>query len=562
MEAYNFKKNAHQYLGILRQILEDGVKMGMDLSPIISKLDSVTKAIDDGVIRIVLLGSFSDGKTSAIAGLLGRLESTMKIDQDESSDELTIYRPNDLKEGYEIVDTPGLFGTKEKEIDGYNVKFSDITKKYISEAHIILYVCDAVNPLKESHSEIIRKITREYNKLDSMVFVINKMDEAYNPKNESSFKEGADIKRESLINKLRHCINLTPEEESKICVVCIAADPKRKGMPYWFERMDDYLSLSRIPNLRNAINDIIEQNDSDKLKDSAVQASIKEMISSVYQVVGSVNKPVEKALVKVEDSMQDLELDCKSLKDELLSSRKETNQKLDDYKKCLISEINGASSETIRDVIEDELGVEDGKITFYVFKRDVDLILKECFENNSSNLSVSAIKFENRYNWQEKILKEALGKGAEALGKVKIDAAKVKEIRDVVAKNIKFKPHGAKKLGEKATKGLGRAGIALSVLIEAWDWYSAYRDSKKLEELKNDIKNSINHSFRELFGLLGDDKYLETFAPSYIELCKLLEERNKEVEELRNKLSALTDYKSRIRNWYGEDIEDVEFEEI
>lgn len=563
METYNFKKNAHQYLDILRKILDDGVNMGMDLSPIISKLESVTKSIDDGIIRIVLLGSFSDGKTSAIAGLLGRLDSTMKIDQDESSDELTIYRPNDLKEGFEIVDTPGLFGTKEKELDGHNVKFSDITKKYISEAHIILYVCGAVNPLKESHSEIIRKITREYNKLDSMVFVINKMDEAgFNPKNENSFNNGASIKKQFLINRLRDCIGLTPEEEAKLCVVCIAADPKRKGMPYWFERMDDYLALSRIPNLRKAIDGVIEQNNSDKLKDSAFQASVKEMVCSVYQVVGSVNKPVEKALVKVEDSMQDLKLDCKSLKDELFSSREKTNQKLDDYKKYLITEINGASLETIRDVIEDKLGVEDGKITFYVFKRDIDLILKECFENNSSNLTTSTIKFEKCYNWQETILKDALGKGAEALGKVKIDASKVKAIRDVVAKNYIFKPHEAKKLGEKATKGLGRVGVAISVLTEVWDWYSAYRDSKKLEEIKQNIKDSINHSFSELFELLSDDKYLETFAPSYIELCKLLEERNKEVEELRNKLSALTDYKSRIKNWYGEDIDDVEYEEI
>ena len=563
METYNLKKNAHQYLGVLRKILDDGVNMGMDLSPIISKLDSVTKSIDDGIIRIVLLGSFSDGKTSAIAGLLGRIDSTMKIDQDESSDELTIYRPNDLKEGFEIVDTPGLFGTKEKEIDGHNVKFSDITKKYISEAHIILYVCGAVNPLKESHSEIIRKITREYNKLDSMVFVINKMDEAgFNPKNENSFNNGASIKKQFLVNRLRDCIDLTSEEEAKLCVVCIAADPKRKGMPYWFERMDDYLTLSRIPNLRKAIDGVIEQNNADKLKDSAVQASVKEMVCSVYQVVGSVNKPVEKALVKVEDSMQDLKLDCKSLKDELFSSRKETYQKLDDYKKYLITEINGSSLETIRDVIEDKLGVEDGKITFYVFKRDIDLILKECFESNSSNLSTSTIKFEKSYNWQETILKDALGKGAEALGKVKIDASKVKKIRDVVAKDYKFKPWQPTKIGKGATKWLGRLGVAISVLTEAWDWYSAYRDSKKLEEHKQNIKDSINHSFSELFELLSDDKYLETFAPSYIELCKLLEERNKEVEELRNNLSALTDYKNRIKNWYGEDIEDVEFEEI
>ena len=456
-----------------------------------------------------------------------------------------------------------MFGTKEKELDGHNVKFSDITKKYISEAHIILYVCGAVNPLKESHSEIIRKIMREYNKLDSTVFVINKMDEAgFNPRNEISFNNGASIKKQFLINRLRDCIDLTPEEESKLCVVCIAADPKRKGMPYWFENMDDYLALSRIPNLRKAIDGVIEHNNTDILKDSAVLASIKEMVYSVYQVVGSVNKPVEKALVKVEDSMQDLKLDCKSLKDELFSSRKETNQKLDDYKKCLISEINGASSETIGDVIEDKLGVEDGKITFYVFKRDIDLILKECFENNSSNLSPCIIKLEKKYQWQEAIMKNALGKGAEALKEVEIDASKVKAIRDAFAKNIKFRPHQAKKLGEAATKWLGRAGVAISVFTEVWDWYSEYRDSEKLEKLKQDIKNEINDSFKKLFDSLSDDKYLETFAPSYIELCKILEERNKEVEELRNRLCALTNYKDRIRKWYGEDIEDVEFEEI
>jgi len=563
METYNFKKNTDLYLGALRKILDDGVKMGMDLSPIISKLDSVTKSIGDGIIRIVLLGSFSDGKTSSIAGLLGRLDSTMKIDIDESSDELTIYRPNDLKEGFEIVDTPGLFGTKEKEIDGRNVKFSDITKKYISEAHIILYVCGAVNPLKESHSEIIRKILREYNKLDSTVFVINKMDEAgFNPRNEVSFNNGAAIKKQFLINRLRDCIDLTPEEEAKLCVVCIVADPKGKGLPYWFENMDDYLALSRIPNLRNAIDNIIEQKDSDKLKDSAIKASVKEMVSSVYKIVGSVNKPVEKVLVKVEDSMQDLKLDRESLKKELFSSRKETYQRLDDFKKYLITEINGASSETIRDVIEDKLGVEDKKITFYLFKRDVDLILEECLKNNSSILSASAINFETSFNSQEAFLKDALGKGAKALGKVKIDASKVKVIRDVVAKGYKFKPWGAVKISKKATKVLGRAGIAITVLTEAWDWYSARTNSKKLEELKQNIKNAINHSFKELFDLLSDDKYLETFAPSYIEMCKILEERNKEVEELRNKLSALTNYKNRIRKWYGEDIEDVEYEEI
>lgn len=88
------------------------------------------------------LGAFSDGKTSVIAGC-GWLciMDNMKIDSDESSNELAIYRPDHLPEKCEIVDTPGLFGDKQQLDDRGNViQYSDLTRKYISEAHLIFYV--------------------------------------------------------------------------------------------------------------------------------------------------------------------------------------------------------------------------------------------------------------------------------------------------------------------------------------------------------------------------------------------------------------------------------------
>ena len=91
---------------------------------------------------------------------------------------LKVYRPLGLKQGFEIIDTPGLFGTKEKEIDGKDVRFSEITERYLSQAHIILYLTGAVVPIKDSHSEVLKHILRDLNKLDSTIFVINKMDEA------------------------------------------------------------------------------------------------------------------------------------------------------------------------------------------------------------------------------------------------------------------------------------------------------------------------------------------------------------------------------------------------
>lgn len=122
MEVFNITSKKMQKLSALKELLKKNVEEMPELEVYLNKIDSIMNTIKNGEISVVLLGCFSDGKTSAIAGLLGgRLEDNMKIGNDETSDELEIYRPKDLKRGFKIVDTPGLFGTKEKEIDGKNV---------------------------------------------------------------------------------------------------------------------------------------------------------------------------------------------------------------------------------------------------------------------------------------------------------------------------------------------------------------------------------------------------------------------------------------------------------
>ena len=562
METYNFRKQTRQYLNVLKGLLEEGRNLGLDLSPIFKKLESVTKAIDDGMVRIVLLGSFSDGKTSAIAGLLGRLESTMKIDPDESSDELVVYRPMGMREGFEIVDTPGLFGTKEKEIDGKNVKISEITEKYISEAHIVIYVCDALTPLKESHAEIIRKVLRDYKKLDSTVFVINKMDVAgYNPKNEAIFKKGTEIKKQNLISRLRDTIALTDEEEKRLNIVCICADPKSKGLDYWFGMMGEYLALSRIGDLRAVIDKVIEAKDVEYLQDTTMQSSVKDMVSSVCKEIGLVNKPVEHALMKVEASVQDLQLESSGLRSQLLLTKKEVIRKLDELKKGIIADIDGASLNTIANVVENDLGIQGKEVTFYIFKRNVNMILSECAETNSAHIFATAVKFENAYKMQEEMLRDAVGKGATFLGK-QISGDQVRAIKNVV-KDYNLTPWNLIKFGDKTARWLGRLGIVMAAAVEIWDWYSEYKDKEKLDTIKQELKKSINDAFSELYSMLdSDESFYKNFAPSYLDLCQVLKERTDEIQVLRDKLDSLSDYKDKLKDWYGDDIEDAEYEEI
>ena len=145
-------ENNIERLRQLKSIVEQGQELGLELSDVAEKINSAIRSAQAGKTRIVMLGSFSDGKTSAVAGMLGKLHDSMKIDVAESSDEITVYHLDSLGHDYEIVDTPGLFGTKEKEIDGQQVRCSEITRKYISEAEVVVYVCDAVLPLKDSHN--------------------------------------------------------------------------------------------------------------------------------------------------------------------------------------------------------------------------------------------------------------------------------------------------------------------------------------------------------------------------------------------------------------------------
>lgn len=563
MEEFNISSKKLQKLSALKTLLQSGVEYIPELQAYLSKIDSIVNTIKDGEISVVLLGSFSDGKTSAIAGLLGRLEGNMKIDNDESSDELTIYRPKDLKKGFKIIDTPGLFGTKEREIDGQNIKFSEITERYISEAHIIIYVCDAVVPLKESHVEIIRRVMRDYHKLDNTIFVINKMDEAgYDLLDEYDFNNGCKIKKENLISRLRSTINLTPDEEKRLHVVCIAADPKGKGLQHWFSKIDSYYERSHIKDLRKCVNEVVNNADTDKLSSSSYETSVSEVVEGLHKAIECTEKPVSKAIVKMERDSAEIKEDGKHLKSELTLSRNELRQAINEIKNDAIREINGASLETIGDIISAQLGVQNNQVTFYVFQDKLSAQIEQCCEANANNVNLAAVKVEKSYSMQDAMLNDAVKYGVDQLKNLNITGEQIKAVRDVIAKGYKFKPWGAINMGKNITKWAGRIGAGIGVAFELYGWYKQHKDQKKLNELKKSLTNAINDCISNVFKTFeSDNEYYKNFAPSYILLCQKIQERNEEIASLKQKVQDLEKYKRDIDSWKNS-AEYVDYEEV
>ncbi|WP_315367926.1 LeoA/HP0731 family dynamin-like GTPase [Prevotella koreensis] len=565
----NFKTNLPnqdqtlQMLESLKKLIEFGQKLDLDMDDLKKKVKSVLLMIENPNIKIVLLGSFSDGKTSAIAGVLGHIEDNMKIDIDESSDDLAIYHFDGL-DNVEVIDTPGLFGTKEKEIGDKTVKYSDITAKYISEAQILIYVCDAVTPLKDSHVPIIKWVLRDLNKLNSTIFVINKMDEAgYDLTDPEEYQLGSEIKKKNLFSRLRNTINLSVKEQNSLHIVCVAADPKGKGLNYWLTKPDDYLRRSHIQELRGCINNVVAKSNTDVLKLAATTASIRDMLITLEGAIENVTTPTKREIKRANESLKDLQVHERILKDDLLTNKRFMITQLDEYKRTISGAICGASVETIDDIISNNLGTLNGKVDFNVVIREINMIIATCADSNRCKLETATVKFEREFNSQEEYIKNVLGKGASLLKNVKINNTQVKAIRDVVASSYKFKPYGAIKLADKVSKGIGAFGAVIALGMEVYDYRKKYKAAKQLDSAKSELLKALDSIFSDLNSLISsDDSYYQNFATSYLELCKQLRDRESQMAVLEKKISDLEAFKAKVIAWNEDNSEYIEFEEV
>lgn len=545
-------------LQLLKQLIEEGEKFGLDFSSLEKKINEYLNNQEIGIIKIVLLGSFSDGKTTAIAGMLGKLENNMKIDEDESSDELSVYHIEALGKEYEIVDTPGLFGTKEKEVDGVNVKFSEITEKYISEAHIIIYVCNSVNTLKDSHKDIIKKVLRDYNKLDSTIFVINKMDDVADTNDEEEYSEVSEIKRNTFIERLRQVIGLTPDEEKQLNIACIAANPKAKGLNVWFEEPEEYKRRSHIGQLENCVANVTRNSDVAGLKNNTDIAVAKDLAQAIAISVSRKVAQLNTALADVNSSVADMEDDLAILKASIVQSKGVMTDRFKEMKNMLFNTIgNLGSLSDMGNFLETEIGIEGDKLDFNVLMRSIKQIMSECAETNNAQINAKMTEFERGFEAQNAIINGTIKTGLE--GMKKVNGGMVLKARDIFFKSHKFKPWGAVKFA----KGIGAAAAALGLVLDGWNLYKKYKDAKKLDQCKKDMKDALNDIFKQIFQEFDeDDIYYKNFAPSYLELVNAVNNRKQELKMMTDNVAHLNTYKSRFEEWYGSDIEDAIFEEI
>ncbi|EAO9832680.1 GTP-binding protein [Salmonella enterica subsp. enterica serovar Livingstone] len=539
----------------LRGMLETLGEMEIDVNDDLQKIASAITAVESDVLRIALLGAFSDGKTSVIAAWLGKIMEDMNISMDESSDRLSIYKPEGLPGECEIVDTPGLFGDKEREIDGKQVMYEDLTKRFISEAHLLFYVVDATNPLKESHSAIAKWVLRDLNKLSSTIFIINKMDEVTDLTDQALFAEQAAIKKENLKGKLQRAANLNALELEQLNIVCIASNPNGRGLPFWFNKPEHYESRSRINDLKTVAAEILKTNVPEVLLAKTGMDVVKDIVTQRITSAQLHLSKLSTFVAKNDEDTSRFTCDIQQSRNEVKRLAGEMFEELSLLEKQLMSQLRPLELDGIRPFMDDELGYNDEGVGFKLHLR-IKHIVDRFFAQSSAVTQRLSDDITRQLNSSESFL-SGVGEGAfKSLGGVfkgisKISPETIKTTifaaRDTIGQLTgyvyTFKPWEATKLAGGIAKWAGPAGAAFTIGSDLWDAYKAHERERELEEAKNELTRMIKDPFSDIYSVLSsDEKTFAFFAPQIQEMEKVicdLTEKSDTIRKSQQKLSIL-----------------------
>lgn len=537
--------------------LED---LGFDCSEAIKKLETTIKALNNDIISIALVGAFSDGKTSTIAGWLNEEMESMNISAAESTNELEIYTPNNLPEKCQIVDTPGLFGKK----------YSDITKKYIDEANIILYVVDAKNPIKESHQETVRWIMHDLRKIDTTIFVINKMDVVADVTDDDDFNNAARIKTETLRNKIAEIAEFSQTEAKKIQIVCISSNPAEgKDFDFWRSRRDVYLKRSHINDLENSVANVIANTSAASLVAKTGYDTLKRVFGENIKMIDlQIDMIQQDVIPTLEETLRRQKKDLENTKQQILKERPGYLRKLQSYGKKLETDIFGTSRDNIKEFIAVEIGLDNDNISGIKLQNEIDTISLEHFnevDEKISELYKNIDKEEKKKIEQiEYTENKFIGKfstGMKSVGKVPISTLKdvIFKGRDILngvfRTTIKFKPWGVTKLASGLSKGLPAIGALLDLIFELIKIFQEKKANEKFKELQDTLYKIVSETISTIIDKAKDDKtFFEMFAPQILEI----ERKLKQDEET---LAHQKEQRRRFEEW-KKSATDIDFEEV
>ncbi len=415
---------------LLAQIEKIKQDTGVELKELREKVERAITNIEKEKFSIALFGAFSDGKSTILSALIKSLN--IKISVEPTTDQVQEYRYKDFL----IVDTPGLFSEV--------LLHEERTKKYISEANVIIYTVDAVNPLKESHYQTLKWLLKDLNKIDSTIFVINKMDEVADLEDEEDFKENCKIKKEVVRDVLKQVVGIKDFKR----IVCVSADPYGLGLKDWFQKEEEYKKISRIPLLEEMLEEFIEKRKKDLIIKSGLSV-IDDIVIKIREQLSLLRKKLKIQLEIITNQIEEYEDRLNTINKNIDRSYVNIIKDILTLRKDLLQEIQSATNmKDLKDICLKRLGKD-----MHVLEKQIELIILKNTESISQNIEIMVKGLEKSLTLHEEFLvseeeisfiKDTLKPLTTVPKEVIRDA--ILAIRNFLKLPIKFRPYGALKL--------------------------------------------------------------------------------------------------------------------
>ncbi len=412
------------------------------------QLEIFIKQMQDNKFSIALFGAFSDGKSSIVSGLLKRTD--IKISVEPANHQIETYEFGD----FQIIDTPGLFADI--------IQHTEITKNYIAKAQVVIFTVDARNPIYETHIPTIQWILRDLQKLSATIFVVNKMDETTNLKNIDLFNNEVEIKKQSVLKLLKEKIGLNAEEQNKIKIIGVAANPYGKGMQHWLnENYDAYLQLSRIQNLKTEIQ-VFVNSSKDELFVKASQATMSDISQRIIIKFEELENKLEELRKISENSYATIQKELNQFKKSVNDVYSAITQDLINIRESIMVDFQGCNEYY---QIKDKIDIHFGK-DFNLLETKIISIIKKHTDKVDADAQTMSYNINQNIKLKDSLFAKLdnsfVSKFADVLKNTPIRtiADGILKGRDFLNLPIKFLPWGAMKLA----KGAPIIGIVLEII--------------------------------------------------------------------------------------------------
>lgn len=507
----------------------------LDLGPSLDKASQAQRALTEERLRVALLGDFSEGKTSLIAALTGR--DDLETGVGPTTTEVQFYD----HEGWTYADTPGLRSEKSEH--------DQRTTRWISEAHLILFLCHPENPLPAGQTRLLRWLYDTLQKGGETLFVIARID-ALGHDLEDSVELDAelDIKREALRGALQGHLGRAIDPD----VVTIAARPYGLSFSELWQDREGWMIRSRLPTLQRAIEGRLAGSEA-RLRTSAAAAALRDALQLALEPTGALVQEGQQTLNTLQQQIGELTRDIDRLLGMAREAHEAIRQELRTLRARLVESIEHAPDvAALRLLVERDLG-EDGSL----LDEEITSIVTRTGRGLEIEVAPVVVELQQEVIEEQGVLAAMsrrfvgplLGQAAEALTAQSVRAlsAGLLRLRDVIAPGIRFKPWGAVKLARTA-QGLGTAinvFLAASPLLEIWD---EVKVRQQRAALKKEVLAIIDTTRDELQW----EPFLRQCVPALAELEASRALLVEELEALSERVEGAKKLQTRLRALHGE----------